>query len=65
MLICFDRCCSNTLSPQDTFKKAAEEAKGLPDNVTNDDKLVLYGLYKQATVGDVEGEPLVIFEQLT
>jgi len=24
----------------------------LPDKTSNDDKLILYGLYKQATVGD-------------
>lgn len=42
-------------SVQDKFKKSAEEAKGLPSSVTNDEKLILYGLYKQATVGDVEG----------
>eukprot|EP00891_Asterochloris_glomerata_P006802 jgi/Astpho2/6802/Aster-07245 len=35
------------------FSKAAEDAKKLPENVSNDDKLILYGLYKQATVGDV------------
>lgn len=44
---------SNSL--QDKFKKSAEEAKGLPNSVTNDEKLILYGLFKQATVGDVEG----------
>lgn len=37
---------------QEDFDVAAEEAKGLPDNVSNDDKLALYGLFKQATVGD-------------
>ena len=40
---------------QADFDKAAEEAKTLPYSVTNDDKLKLYGLFKQATVGDVEG----------
>ena len=37
---------------QADFDKAAEEAKTLPDKTTNDDKLILYGLFKQATVGD-------------
>jgi len=37
---------------QAEFEKAAEEAKSLPDKTSNDDKLILYGLYKQATVGD-------------
>lgn len=37
---------------QDDFNKAAEEAKTLPDQTSNDDKLILYGLFKQGTVGD-------------
>ena len=37
---------------QADFDKAAEEAKTLPDKTSNDDKLILYGLFKQATVGD-------------
>ena len=40
---------------QAEFDKAAEEAKTLPSSVTNDDKLKLYGLFKQATTGDVQG----------
>ena len=35
---------------KEDFEKAAEEAKGLPEAVTNEDKLSLYGLFKQATV---------------
>ena len=43
---------------QEDFEKAAEEAKGLPDGTSNDDKLALYGLFKQGTVGDVDtGKP--------
>ena len=38
---------------QELFDKAAEDAKALPDKTSNDDKLSLYGLFKQATVGDV------------
>ena len=38
---------------QAEFEKAAEDAKKLPEKTSNDDKLILYGLYKQATVGDV------------
>ena len=34
-----------------TFEQAAEEAKNLK-NMGNEDLLCLYGLYKQATVGD-------------
>lgn len=37
---------------QDDFNNAAEEAKTLPDQTSNDDKLILYGLFKQGTVGD-------------
>ncbi len=29
---------------------SAEEAKGLPDNTSNDDKLALYGLFKQVCI---------------
>ncbi|MBA0561793.1 hypothetical protein Golob_018591, partial [Gossypium lobatum] len=35
------------------FEESAEKAKTLPENTTNDDKLILYGLFKQATVGPV------------
>lgn len=34
------------------FEQKAAEAKKLPSNVSQDDMLQLYGLYKQATVGD-------------
>lgn len=37
----------------EAFNKAAEEAKTLPSSLSNEDKLALYGLFKQATVGDV------------
>ncbi|XP_033762097.1 acyl-CoA-binding protein-like [Pecten maximus] len=37
----------------EAFVKAAEDAKNLPNRPSDDDLLVLYGLYKQATVGDV------------
>ena len=39
---------------EDDFKLAADEAKTLPEKTSNEDKLRLYGLYKQATVGDVD-----------
>ncbi|KAI4380337.1 hypothetical protein MLD38_006538 [Melastoma candidum] len=35
------------------FKEYAEKAKSLPPSTKDSDKLVLYGLYKQATIGDV------------
>lgn len=37
---------------QDDFQKAAADALKLPETVKDADKLILYGLYKQATVGD-------------
>ncbi|CAG9467757.1 unnamed protein product [Pedinophyceae sp. YPF-701] len=37
---------------KEDFEKAAAEAKELPANTSNEDKLALYGLFKQATVGD-------------
>jgi len=38
---------------QEEFEEHAEKAKTLPDTTTNENKLILYGLYKQATVSDV------------
>jgi len=35
------------------FLKAAEDVKNLKQSPKDDELLVLYGLYKQATVGDV------------
>ncbi|KAI4993522.1 hypothetical protein ZWY2020_007835 [Hordeum vulgare] len=35
------------------FEEYAEKAKTLPDTTTNESKLCLYSLYKQATVGPV------------
>ncbi|OMO52385.1 Acyl-CoA-binding protein, ACBP [Corchorus olitorius] len=35
------------------FEEHAEKAKTLPETTTNEDKLILYGLFKQATVGPV------------
>ncbi|WOL05471.1 acyl-CoA-binding protein [Canna indica] len=39
---------------QEDFQEYAEKAKTLPDNTSNENKLILYGLYKQATVGPVD-----------
>ncbi|EFJ17211.1 hypothetical protein SELMODRAFT_270651 [Selaginella moellendorffii] len=39
---------------EEQFKKAAEDALKLPPTTTDADKLILYGLYKQATVGNNE-----------
>ncbi|KAJ2744668.1 Acyl-CoA-binding domain-containing protein 1 [Coemansia sp. BCRC 34301] len=38
---------------QEDFDKAAKKAPTLPDSVTNVEKLALYGLFKQATVGEI------------
>lgn len=38
---------------QEEFEEYAEKAKTLPETTTNENKLILYGLYKQATVGPV------------
>ncbi|GMI79594.1 acyl-CoA-binding protein 6, ACYL-COA-BINDING PROTEIN [Hibiscus trionum] len=38
---------------KEEFEEHAEKAKTLPENTTNADKLILYGLFKQATVGPV------------
>ncbi|XP_040988061.1 acyl-CoA-binding protein isoform X2 [Juglans microcarpa x Juglans regia] len=38
---------------KEEFEEHAEKAKTLPESTTNENKLILYGLYKQATVGAV------------
>ncbi|XP_051896542.1 acyl-CoA-binding protein-like [Pristis pectinata] len=38
---------------QADFEEAAEEVKQLKSKPTDEDMLLIYGLYKQATVGDV------------
>jgi acyl-CoA-binding protein len=38
------------------FETAAEESKNLPTRPDNPTLLQLYALYKQATVGDVDGK---------
>ena len=38
---------------KEEFEEHAEKAKTLPETTTNENKLILYGLYKQATVGNV------------
>jgi diazepam-binding inhibitor (GABA receptor modulator, acyl-CoA-binding protein) len=43
-------------SIEDRFKAAAAEAKELTRKPDNDTLLKLYGLYKQATQGDVTGK---------
>jgi len=38
------------------FERAAADVKSLPKRPSNDELLKLYGLFKQATVGDASGE---------
>ncbi|KAG8037671.1 hypothetical protein G9C98_005882 [Cotesia typhae] len=40
------------MSVQEEFEKAALEVKELASQPSEEDLLILYGLYKQATVGD-------------
>ncbi|CAM0912370.1 unnamed protein product [Alopecurus aequalis] len=47
---------------QEEFEEYAEKAKTLPDTTTNEDKLCLYGLFKQATVGPVNTARPGIFD---
>ena len=42
---------------KELFEQAAADSKSLPDRPSNDTLLQLYSLYKQATEGDVNGEP--------
>ncbi|CAO2205871.1 unnamed protein product [Urochloa humidicola] len=39
---------------QEEFEEYAEKAKTLPESTSNENKLILYGLYKQSTVGPVD-----------
>ncbi|KAK9806361.1 hypothetical protein WJX72_011425 [[Myrmecia] bisecta] len=48
---------------KEDFDKAAEEAKTLPDSTSNADKLILYGLFKQANVGDCNTSKPGVFDQ--
>ncbi|XP_021294799.1 acyl-CoA-binding protein [Herrania umbratica] len=38
---------------KEEFEQYAEKAKTLPETTTNENKLILYGLFKQSTVGPV------------
>ncbi|KAE8784271.1 Acyl-CoA-binding protein [Hordeum vulgare] len=44
---------ANWLTNREEFEEYAEKAKTLPDTTTNESKLCLYSLYKEATVGPV------------
>jgi diazepam-binding inhibitor (GABA receptor modulator, acyl-CoA-binding protein) len=43
-------------SPAEQFKDAKARVEKLPSRPSNDQLLDLYGLYKQATEGDVSGD---------
>jgi diazepam-binding inhibitor (GABA receptor modulator, acyl-CoA-binding protein) len=45
------------MTVQDLFEKAVADSKELPERPSNDTLLQLYGLYKQATEGDVNIDP--------
>ena len=44
------------------FDKAAEDVKSLKEKPSNDQLLKIYGLYKQATEGDVTGTAPGLFD---
>jgi diazepam-binding inhibitor (GABA receptor modulator, acyl-CoA-binding protein) len=46
----------------DSFARASAKAKSLPASTTNAQKLQLYGLYKQATVGPPKGRAPSVFD---
>uniref|UniRef100_A0A3B3XZ48 Acyl-CoA-binding protein n=1 Tax=Poecilia mexicana TaxID=48701 RepID=A0A3B3XZ48_9TELE len=50
------------ISEFDSFKKAAEEVKVLRQTPDPGEMSAIYGLYKQATVGDVNTERPGIFD---
>ncbi|XP_023005811.1 acyl-CoA-binding domain-containing protein 1-like [Cucurbita maxima] len=48
---------------KEEFEEYAEKAKTLSENTSNENKLILYGLYKQATVGAVNTSRPGVFNQ--
>ncbi len=44
------------MATQEEFEAAAERVQKLPKTPSNDEMLELYGLFKQASVGDVSGK---------
>ncbi|XP_020526208.1 acyl-CoA-binding protein isoform X1 [Amborella trichopoda] len=46
---------------QEEFEEYAEKATSLPPSTKDADKLILYGLYKQATAGPVNTRGLMRF----
>ena len=50
------------MATEEEFKQAVERSRSLPTNLTNDQLLALYGLFKQASVGDVTGKRPGMFD---
>ncbi|XP_059163463.1 acyl-CoA-binding protein-like isoform X2 [Physella acuta] len=50
------------MSNIEEFKVAAEEVTKLTSEPTNDEKLAIYGLYKQGTVGDCNTDRPGLFD---
>ena len=50
------------MATEEEFKQAVERSRSLPKNLTNDQLLALYGLFKQASVGDVTGKRPGMFD---
>jgi Acyl-CoA-binding protein len=46
-----------SMSTQELFEQAVKDSKNLAQRPGNDTLLQLYALYKQATEGDIQGEP--------
>jgi len=44
------------------FEKSVEDSKSLPDKPSNETLLLLYSLYKQATIGDNNAEEPAPFD---
>ncbi|MEZ4335503.1 MAG: acyl-CoA-binding protein [Sandaracinaceae bacterium] len=44
------------MATKEEFEAAVDRVQKLPKKPSNDDLLELYGLFKQATVGDVQGK---------
>ena len=49
-------------SLQDQFEQASRDAQNLPTRPDNETLLRLYGLYKQATEGDISGPAPGLFD---
>ncbi len=47
---------------EQAFRDAVERVRKLPQRPSNQDLLALYGLYKQATEGDVTGKRPGVFD---